>query len=188
MNKIILASASPRRKQLMELANIDFETILPKIDEDFPAEMPVYQVAEWIAKNKAHNVQSQIKDNGYAYTIIAADTVVILDEKILGKPNDEAEAKRMLASLSRRAHEVVTGVCILKNQSISSFSECTRVLFHSLSKAQIQYYIKHYKPFDKAGAYGIQEWIGAVGIKAIEGDFYNVMGLPISRICRELKI
>lgn len=186
MNKIILASASPRRKQLLELADIDFQVMIPEIDESFPAEIPVNEVAAYIAQEKARKIERLISPKNER-TILAADTTVVLDEKILGKPQTEEEAREMLLALSGKKHAVITGVCLLQSQNCKIFSETTFVNFHSLSIDQIKYYIQHYKPFDKAGAYGIQEWIGAVGVRSIEGDFYNVMGLPISKICQHLK-
>jgi septum formation protein len=187
MQKIILASGSSRRKQLLELAEISFEIIVSEIEETFPAELSTSQIAMHIAENKAIAVLKNL-DNSEAQTIIAADTVVVLNDEILGKPLDRKEAIEILSKLSGKTHKVITGVCILSAEKKILFSEETEVEFHLLSQSQIEYYVDHYKPYDKAGAYAIQEWIGAIGIKSIKGDFYNVMGLPVSRVVGELKI
>ncbi|SRR6185312_15989192 len=190
MKKIILASGSPRRKQLLELAEIPFEVIVAYTDETYPSELSSSEIAMHIAENKAIAVQNklQVKDNGEAQTIIAADTVVVLENKIIGKPKNREDALAILSDLSGKMHQVITGVCILTKENKILFSEETDVEFYRLSASQIEYYIDHYKPYDKAGAYAIQEWIGAVGIKSIKGDFYNVMGLPVSRVVRELNL
>jgi septum formation protein len=183
MKKIILASASPRRHQLLSWAEINFEVIVKETDESYPADLPMASVPEFIAKNKALAVQQQ----GYEdRKIIAADTVVVIDDKIIGKPVDREEAIKILQTLSGRQHKVITGVVIMEGQKLYSFSDTTHVVFHPLSADQIEYYVDHYKPYDKAGAYAIQEWIGVVGIASIEGDFYNVMGLPVSKVVQAL--
>lgn len=188
MNKIILASGSPRRKQLLELAEIPFEVIISDVDESFPAGLSSSETAMHIAENKALAVQSNLlQDNSHAQTIIAADTVVVLEDKIIGKPKDREHAIAILSSLSGKTHKVITGVCILSSEKKIIFSEETEVEFHPLSIFQMEYYVDHYKPYDKAGAYAIQEWIGAIGIKSIKGDFYNVMGLPVSRVVKALQ-
>lgn len=187
MNKIILASRSPRRKQLLELAQIPFEVIVSNFDETFRKDLIPSQVAISIAENKALEVQKNLT-NGEGQTIIAADTVVVLENEILGKPADRDDAIKILSRLSGKIHTVITGVCILSGQNKSLFAEETEVEFLPLSQYQIEYYVDNFKPYDKAGAYAIQEWIGAVGIKFIRGDFYNVMGLPVSRVVAELKI
>jgi septum formation protein len=187
MQKIILASGSPRRKQLLELAEISFEIIVSDIEETFPAELSATQIAMHIAENKATAVLKNL-DNKDAQTIIAADTVVVLNNEILGKPLDRKDAIEILSKLSGKVHKVITGVCILSAEKKILFSEETEVEFHALSNTQIEFYIDHYKPYDKAGAYAIQEWIGAIGIKSIKGDFYNVMGLPVSRVVEELRM
>lgn len=189
MKKIILASGSPRRKQLLELAEIPFEIKVANTDESFPADLSPSEVAEYIARVKAQTVRKMIseEDNGNGHTILAADTVVILENEFLGKPSDEQEAINILSKLSGKSHEVITGVVILTPRSQIVFSETTKVRFYPLSDEAIRYYVKNYKPFDKAGAYAIQEWIGAIGIQSITGDFYNVMGLPISRVVQELR-
>lgn len=188
MNKIILASGSPRRKQLLELAEIPFEVIVCETDERYPGGLSSAETAMHIAENKAVAVQTNLKSqhNSDAQTIISADTVVVLENKIIGKPKNRLDAIHILSALSGKTHKVITGVCILRSSEKSIFVEETEVEFHSLSLSQIEYYVDHYKPYDKAGAYAIQEWIGAIGIKAIKGDFYNVMGLPVSRVVKEL--
>ncbi|MFZ9301081.1 MAG: Maf family nucleotide pyrophosphatase [Chitinophagaceae bacterium] len=188
MKKIILASQSPRRKQLLEWAEIDFDVITSDITEDWPEGMPLNEIPIHIARNKALDVKKS--DSFYTYPtdtpIVAADTVVIIQDKILGKPASRDEAIFMLSSLSGRSHHVITGVVILKGEDEYAFAETTEVNFHDLSKQEIENYVDQYKPFDKAGSYAIQEWIGVVGIKGIHGDFYNVMGLPVSRVVRLL--
>jgi septum formation protein len=178
MKKIILASQSPRRKELLQLAEIDFEVIIANTDETYPLGLSFDDTAIHIAKNKAFEIAKRIKDK----TILAADTIVICNDEIIGKPIDRDDAIKILTNLSGNTHKVITAVCILHNEKEICFSDTTSVSFHELTQAQITYYVDTYKPYDKAGAYAIQEWIGAVGIKKIEGDFYNVMGLPISRV------
>lgn len=189
MQSIVLASRSPRRKQLLEWAEIDFDILTKETDESFPADMPVNDVPVFIARNKALAVQQSDIYRRYesGNIIVAADTVVILDNSIIGKPSDEDEAVRILTRLSGRTHHVITGVVMMTDGKEISFSDITEVSFHELSLEQINYYVENYKPLDKAGAYAIQEWIGVTGIKSIKGDFYNVMGLPVSRVVRELK-
>ncbi len=189
MSKIILASQSPRRKQLLEWAEIDFDIIVPSTDESYPGDTPIEKVATCIARQKALAVQ---KDGRYQslptpLPILAADTVVVCDNRIIGKPRDESEAKATLSLLSGKKHEVITGVSILTEDRELSFEDRTEVWFYPLTPPQIEFYIKKYKPYDKAGAYAIQEWIGVVGIQRINGDFYNVMGLPVSRVIRLLQ-
>ena len=188
--KIILASGSPRRKQLLELAEIPFDIIVAETDEAYPLELSSEKIAIHIAENKAvavqHKLQAHSNDDGQ--TIIAADTVVVLANKIIGKPKTRQDAIAILRNISGKIHKVITGVCILTDENKLLFSEETEVEFYPLSDSQIEYYIDHFKPYDKAGAYAIQEWIGAIGIKAIKGDFYNVMGLPISRLVKELNL
>jgi len=189
MKKIILASGSPRRKQLLELAEIPFEVIIADTDENYPSGLTSAETAIHIAENKATAVQNKLQEeyNSNAQTIVAADTVVVWESKIIGKPKDREDAIAILSNLSGKIHKVITGVCILTKEKKVLFSEETEVEFHQLSASQIEYYVEYYKPYDKAGAYAIQEWIGAVGIKSIKGDFYNVMGLPVSRLIKELE-
>ena len=183
MKKIILASQSPRRKQLLEWAEIPFEIIVKETDESFPPALPVEEVAIHIARQKAITVQQDLDESP---VILAADTLVVLHAKIMGKPADREEAILFLEALSGQKHIVITGVCILNNGNEIVFADSTEVEFHKLTKEQIIFYVDKYKPFDKAGAYAIQEWIGVVGIKSVQGDFYNVMGLPVSRVVKEL--
>ena len=187
MEKIILASASPRRKQLLEAAEIPFEIIVSDAEEDYPGNAKPEDIVQYIALNKAKAVLEKLDTKQNCYTILSADTTVVLDGAILGKPANRGEAIRILSAISGRSHEVITGVVILTPGRTISFSENTKVYFHELSHTQIEHYVDNYKPYDKAGAYAIQEWIGMIGIRSIEGDFYNVMGLPISRVTRELK-
>jgi septum formation protein len=190
MNKIILASGSPRRKQLLTWAEIPFKVMVSATDECYPEHISADEVAVHIAKNKALAVQQKLTEesNGNEYTIIAADTIVVLENKIIGKPVDRNDAIKILSDLSAKTHKVITGVCILTGDSNIEFSEETEVEFHELSLLQIEYYVDNYKPYDKAGSYAIQEWIGVVGVKSIKGDFYNVMGLPVSKVARLLKM
>lgn len=188
IEKIILASGSPRRKQLLELAEISFEVMVSAIDESYPLELSPANIAIHIACNKALTVQRKLisENDNNDYTIIGADTVVVLENGIIGKPSDRKNAIEILTKLSGRIHKVITGVCILSESGKKVFSEETEVEFYELSISQIEYYVDNYKPYDKAGAYAIQEWIGAIGVKSINGDFYNVMGLPVSKVLREL--
>ena len=179
MEEIILASGSPRRKQLLELAGIPFRVVVKETAESYPSELSVPEIAMHIARNKAVAVKDSLS---VSQTILAADTIVVIDSHILGKPIDRADAIRILNLLSGRTHQVITGVSILMKDKEISFCEITEVTFKTLSASQIEYYIDTFKPYDKAGAYAIQEWIGVVGITSIKGDYYNVMGLPINRI------
>lgn len=183
MQKIILASGSPRRKQLLQWAEIDFDVMVSDVDESYPKGLSFDAVAKHIAFNKANAVKPlQPADS----IILAADTIVVCNNRIIGKPADEAEAIEILTDLAGNTHEVITGVALLKQGKEVLFADTTTVSFHPLSAEQIAFYVKNYKPYDKAGAYAIQEWIGVVGIKRIEGCFYNVMGLPVSRVVQEL--
>ncbi len=188
--KIILASKSPRRRQLLEWAEIDFEVITADTDESYPGGLLPADVATYIASNKANDVREKLdllKHNGDGYPILAADTIVVIDNKIIGKPSGREDAIDTLSMLSGRKHFVITGICILTEKNKIVFAEETEVEFHMLSQIQIEHYVDTYKPYDKAGAYAIQEWIGVIGIKSIAGDFYNVMGLPVSRVVQELE-
>lgn len=186
MKKIILASSSPRRRQLLELAEISFEIKVADTDETYPDGLSSSQKTEFIAIQKANSIFTKFH-NSNEYTIIAADTMVFLNDRHFGKPVDRNDAIQMLTQLSGNTHEVITGVCIISGSQKIVFSERTEVTFHSLSASMISHYVDTYKPYDKAGGYAIQEWIGVVGIQSIEGDFYNVMGLPISRVVQELQ-
>jgi len=182
--RIILASNSPRRKLLLEGLDIPFEVkVLPDIDESYPPGMPLEQVAEHIACAKAAAYKPMMADDEL---IITADTIVIVAGKVLGKPHDRKDATDMLRLLSNRTHTVVTGVCITSKEQERRFSAKTNVTFKELTDDEIAYYLDQYQPYDKAGAYGVQEWIGYVGVSAIEGSFYNVMGFPVQRVYNEL--
>jgi septum formation protein len=185
MSGYILASQSPRRKQLLAWADIEFDVIVSEAEEDFPADMDVQDVHVHIAQKKAIAVQEKIKVEFPTHQgkwIIAADTIVVLENEIIGKPMDRADAIVILQKLSGKTHRVITGVYLINETESRFFSETTLVHFHSLTLSQIEYYVDQYQPYDKAGAYGIQDWIGVVGIRGIEGDFYNVMGLPVSKL------
>lgn len=181
--KIILSSNSPRRKQLFAGLGLDFEVrVLSGIDESYPTNLPAVDVPQYIARKKAAAYEVNPGE-----LIITADTVVIVDEKILGKPVDADDARRMLRLLSGRNHEVITGVCMTTVDIQHSFSVKTEVTFKPLSEDEITYYIDNYRPFDKAGAYGIQEWIGYIGVTSLRGSYFNVVGMPVQRIYDELK-
>lgn len=189
VNSVVLASQSPRRKQLLEWAEVNFDVIAPVTTEEYPADLTVEEIPVHIARNKALAVK-----NGYEYNrydikspIVAADTVVVLNNEIIGKPENRADAIRILTALSGKRHQVITGVVILTGEKEHAFADITSVWFHELSHEQIEFYVDKYEPYDKAGAYAIQEWIGVTGIKSIEGDFYNVMGLPVSRVLQALQ-
>jgi septum formation protein len=184
MDRIILASSSPRRKQLLEWAEIPFDVIPSDSDEMVPDQLPVSEIPVFLASQKAAIVR---KITAPERIILAADTIVVLDQQMLGKPIDRSDAIRMLLLLSGKVHEVITGVALTHAKKEILFAETTRVRFHSLTRFEIEHYVDHYQPYDKAGAYAIQEWIGVTGIHSIDGDFYNVMGLPVSRVLQELK-
>ncbi len=180
---VILASQSPRRRQLLEQAGIPFQVKVSDAEETFPAGMPIPEIPVHIARQKALAV-AHLYEAGEV--VLAADTVVVLDDTIIGKPTDRADAIRILGALSGKIHQVITGVVILHEGKEEAFSQTTEVHFKPLEPEQIAYYVDHYQPFDKAGAYAIQEWIGAIGIDRINGCFYNVMGLPISQVAERL--
>lgn len=183
--RIILASASPRRKELLSKLDIDFTVkVLRDVDESFPASLPVVQVPQYISRKKADAYRQEMQENDM---VITADTVVAVGRRILGKPKSAEEARVMLKLLSDRYHRVVTGVTIMTAKRIETFATVSRVRFTRLNDEEIDYYISKYKPFDKAGAYGIQEWIGMVGITELNGSYFNVMGLPVQRLYAKLK-
>ncbi len=184
MQKIILASQSPRRKQLLEWAAVPFEIVVRETKEDFPPHLSIPEIPVHIARQKALAVRSLVAEGA---TILAADTVVVLGSRVIGKPVHREEAVSMLLSLSGQVHQVITGVVLRKGEEERSFFDITEVAFHSLTLDQVEYYVDGYKPYDKAGAYAIQEWIGVVGIRYINGDFYNVMGLPVSRVLQAIE-
>ena len=182
--KLILASASPRRQQLMKDAGFTFEVRLKNVEEKYPQELHWENVPEYLSKVKASAFREELKADE---VLITADTVVCIHVRILGKPADRKEAISMLQELSGNRHLVVTGVSVTTRTEQLSFSSRTDVFFKRLSNEEIEFYVDTYKPFDKAGAYGIQEWIGYIGIERIEGSFYNVMGLPIQKLYETLR-
>ena len=182
--KVILASKSPRRKELLAGLNIEFETRPKEVHESYSVDIDVHHVAEFLADKKAKAFQSELKENEI---IITSDTVVICDGEILEKPKSESEAFDMLSKLSGKSHEVITGVCLMTLDKKELFSEITKVWFKELSIDEINYYIKKNEPYDKAGSYGIQEWIGYIGIEKIEGTYFNVMGLPVNLLYSKLQ-
>lgn len=183
--RIILASASPRRKELLSKLDIAFTVkTLYDVDESFPASLPVVQVPQYISRKKADAYRQEMQENDM---VITADTVVAVGRRILGKPKSAEEARVMLKLLSDRYHRVVTGVTIMTAKRTETFATVSRVRFTRLNDEEIDYYISKYKPFDKAGAYGIQEWIGMVGITELNGSYFNVMGLPVQRLYAKLK-
>jgi septum formation protein len=179
---LIVASSSPRRQYLMKEAGFIFTVEKPKVDESFPKNLPVDQVAKYLAEKKGEYFRLTMKDEIF----LTADTVVILDDRILNKPNDRKEAVEMLGDLSGNIHQVMTGVCILSKEKEISFDDMTEVTFESLTAEEISFYVDQYKPYDKAGAYGAQDWIGMVAIKKIVGSYFNVMGLPIHKVYQHL--
>lgn len=183
INPIVLASASPRRKQLLDWAEIPYEIIVKHTDEDYPPGMQPEEIAVFIARKKAMAVLGDAAGR----TILAADTLVVLNNHLLGKPVHREEAISMLYALSGQKHRVITGVVLRRKETEFTLCDTTEVVFHPLSLSQIEFYVDKYKPYDKAGAYAIQEWIGVVGIQSVSGDFYNVMGLPVSKVVQALK-
>ncbi len=183
--KVVLASNSPRRKQLLEQLGVNFTTrVLSGIDESYPQDLPVEEIAEYISQKKATPYCEQMTEDEL---VITADTIVVCGNKVMGKPKDSEDACDMLRELSGKTHKVVTGVTITTKDKTISFSTITEVDFAELTEKEITYYVETYKPLDKAGAYGIQEWIGCVGVSGMKGSYYNVMGLPIFRLYQELK-
>lgn len=183
---IILASNSPRRKELLAGIDADFEVrIIQGIDESYPDSLPTRDIAEYISRKKAAAYRQTMAADEL---VITADTVVILGREVMGKPHDEADACRMLRELSGRTHQVITGVTLTTQKQQQSFSVETDVTFKELSDEEISYYVTKYHPMDKAGAYGIQEWIGHIGVTGLSGSYFNVMGLPVQRIYEALKM
>jgi septum formation protein len=180
--KIILASASPRRKELLAGLDLNFEVkVIKGVSESYPEDLRAEEVPQYISREKA--AAYQVAENEL---LLTADTVVVVNNTILGKPHDAADARRMLRLISGRTHQVVTGVTLTTAKAQKTFGVTTDVTFRQLTDDEIDYYITHYRPFDKAGAYGIQEWIGYVGVTSIHGSYYNVMGLPVQRIYQEI--
>ena len=183
--KIILASNSPRRKELLSGIDVDFEVrVLKNIDESYPSGLPTKEIAAYISKKKAAAYLATMADDEL---VITADTIVVLGDEVMGKPKDDADACRMLHELSGKTHQVITGVTLTTKEKQVSFSVETDVTFKQLSEEEINYYVKKYQPFDKAGSYGIQEWIGHIGVTGLKGSYFNVMGLPVQRIYEALK-
>ncbi len=183
--KILLASKSPRRHYLLKELGIDFEPVDNfQDDESYPEEMPIEDIPVFLAKKKANSINELLDENSI---LITADTIVWCNNSVLNKPDSYDEAYQMLNSLSGNKHTVITGVCLRSAEKETTFIATTDVFFTKLSDGEIEYYIRKFKPFDKAGAYGIQEWIGYIGIEKIEGSYYNVMGLPIQKVYKELK-
>lgn len=182
--KIILASQSPRRRNLIEGLDMQVELLEPPdSDESFPEEMNPYEVPEYLASKKADCITEEIDMNS---VLVTADTIVLCDNEVINKPKDYSDAHRMLSKLSDNEHIVVTGVCLKSAQKKKTFASITKVYFAKLSSEEINYYLHKYSPYDKAGSYGIQEWIGYVGVERIEGSFFNVMGLPLHKLYSEL--
>ncbi len=183
--KIILASNSPRRKELLAGLDLDFEVrVIPGIDESYPASLKSSDIPLYIARSKAEAYRSSMGDDEL---LITADTIVWTFDGVMGKPVDREKAYEMLSLLSDHVHQVITGVCVMTKERIIDFSVKSEVSFAKLDDAEINYYLDKYKPYDKAGGYGIQEWIGYIGVESINGSFYNVMGLPVQRLYQELK-
>jgi septum formation protein len=177
--KLILASGSPRRQQFFKDLDLDFEIRLKEIEEIFPSELKAAEITNYLAELKASAFEGELQDNEI---LVTSDTIVWHNNKALGKPKDEQDAFEILKSLSNATHEVITSVCFKTNAKTELLCETTKVTFNELSDEAILYYIENYKPFDKAGAYGIQEWIGFIGVSKIEGSYANVMGMPVDKV------
>ena len=182
---IVLASKSPRRQELMKGVGLEFSVMTKDVDESYPSNMSVYDVAPYLSvkKAKAFN-EDELPEN---YMVITADTVVVVDDEILGKPKDTEGAYEMLNKISGKKHSVITGVTIRTSDKVKTFSVVSKVSFETLDKEEIEYYVNNFKPYDKAGAYGIQEWIGYIGVNHVEGSYFNVMGLPTQKLYKMLK-
>lgn len=180
---LLLASSSPRRQYLMREAGFEFTVEKPEVEEDFPDTLPVDQVAKYLATKKAEYFRPRLQNE----IVVTADTVVIINNKIMNKPLHRDEAIAMLEELSGKTHLVMTGVCILSKEREESFDDTTQVTFVTLTRSEIEFYVDQYKPYDKAGAYGAQDWIGMVAIDKISGSYFNVMGLPIHKVYQHLK-
>ncbi len=182
-DKIILGSQSPRRKELLSGLDIDFEVRVADIDESYPSSLEIDKVAEYIAMNKLKALSPSSNKNEL---IICSDTIVVLNEEILGKPVDKTDAQQMLEKLSGQTHTVITAVAISDGNQEKVFSDSTKVTFKTLSNSEIEYYLENYTPYDKAGSYGVQEWIGMMAIIKMEGSYFNVMGLPVHKVYETL--
>lgn len=183
--KIVLCSNSPRRKELLKGLGLNFQTrIIDGIDESYDKSLPGEDIAKMISEKKAESYKATMS---FDELIITADTIVYVDGEVLGKPQNKIDAARMLKMISGKCHDVITGVCLLTSNKRISFSVKTKVSFAQITDDEISFYIENYKPYDKAGAYGIQEWIGYIGVDSIQGSYFNVMGLPVQRLYSELK-
>lgn len=183
--KIVLCSNSPRRKELLKGLGLNFQTrIIDGIDESYDKSLPGEDIAKMISEKKAESYKATMSSDEL---IITADTIVYVDGEVLGKPQNKIDAARMLKMISGKCHDVITGVCLLTSNKRISFSVKTKVSFAQITDDEISLYIENYKPYDKAGAYGIQEWIGYIGVDSIQGSYFNVMGLPVQRLYSELK-
>ena len=183
---IILASKSPRRQELLKGIGLPFAVLTKDVDESFSSEMPVYDVAPYLSYKKAKAFEeNELPEN---YMVITADTVVIVGDTILGKPKDAEDARNMLRLISGKKHSVVTGVTVHTKEKTKTFSVTSKVSFDVLDENEIDYYVNNYKPFDKAGSYGVQEWIGYIGVNCVEGSYFNVMGLPTQKLYQMLKL
>lgn len=182
--RIILGSASPRRQELLKGIDIPFEVISKDVDESFPPSMTGVGIPMYLAEKKANAFSDMITDD---IMLITADTIVLLEGKVLGKPNGKEAARKMLQHLSGKTHQVITGVCITTKNRRRTFHTVSEVRFAHLNDGEIDYYLEHYAPYDKAGSYGVQEWIGFIAVEQITGSYFNVMGLPIQRLYNELK-
>lgn len=182
---IVLASKSPRRQELMKGIGLDFSVLTKDVDETYPLHLSVFDVAPYLSVKKAKAFEeAELPDN---YMVITADTVVVVEGKILGKPKDENEAREMLVTISGKKHSVITSVTVLTKDKVKTFSAASKVMFEKLDNEEIDFYVSNYKPFDKAGSYGIQEWIGYIGVACVEGSYFNVMGLPTQKLYKVLK-
>ncbi len=179
-----MASASPRRQELLSRAGLSFTVLTKNVDEEYPSELQGASVAEYIASKKASAYDAEVQSGSI---VITADTIVVVDEIILGKPSNDVAATEMLRMLSGRAHQVITAVCIRSRQHLHCFNRITLVRFRNLEDWEISYYVEKYRPYDKAGGYGIQEWIGHIGIESIEGSYDNVVGLPVAALWSEFQ-
>jgi septum formation protein len=182
--KIILASRSPRRQQLLRELGLKFDVVVHDYDESYPSGLNGEEIARYVAYEKASIFRNKLSDNEI---VIAADTIVWCNNKVLGKPVDREDATAILKEISGNTHEVITGVSLRSNTRETTFSDSTKVTFEAFSEEEINYYIKNYEPYDKAGAYGIQEWIGIIACSHIDGSYFNVVGLPVQRLYKELK-
>lgn len=183
-HNIILASGSPRRQQFLKDLDVDFEIRLKDIEEVYPEGLKAEEITNFLAELKANAFADELKENDI---LITSDTIVWFKDKALGKPKDYGDAFQILKSLSDNAHDVITSVCIKTTEKTDVFYELTKVTFNALSDEAIHYYLENYKPYDKAGAYGIQEWIGFIGVSKVEGSYANVMGLPVDKVFTYLK-